>query len=189
MSIKRRPLPAGVTIHERFEPGDLGELIRQHGVQNFHDYGFNAIHEAYCARIAADFVLNAQPGRSRLWLAKRDTAVVGSVFICECPDDLAQLRLLFVDLPERGSGLGRWLVEEAVDYCRKAGFRSVFLWTVEGLERAGAVYTSLGFALTQAKPGARATGPARKSCATSSSSNAAGYALQATSPSARNLLK
>jgi hypothetical protein len=39
-----------------------------------------------------------------------------------------------------------------VAYCREAGFRSVFLWTVEGLDRAKSVYTSLGFVLTETKP-------------------------------------
>ncbi|MBL6751675.1 MAG: GNAT family N-acetyltransferase [Nevskia sp.] len=152
MTTSERLRAAGVTIHDRFEPGDLGELIRQHGVQNWRDYGFNTVHEAYCARIAADFVLNPAPGRSRLWLAKRAGAVVGSVFICECPGNAAQLRLLFVDAPARGLGLGRWLVEQAVDYCRQAQFARVFLWTVEGLERAGAIYASLGFVLTEDKP-------------------------------------
>jgi GNAT superfamily N-acetyltransferase len=74
------------------------------------------------------------------------------VFICEPEEGVAQLRLLFVDASARGLGLGRWLVEEAVAYCREAGFRSVFLWTVEGLDRAKTVYTSLGFVLTQTKP-------------------------------------
>jgi GNAT superfamily N-acetyltransferase len=145
-------LQAGVSVEHRFQPGELGELIRQHGVQNRIDYGFNEIHEAYCARIAADFVLNPAPGRSRLWLARRAGAVAGSVFICECPENLAQLRLLFVDAPARGLGLGRWLVEATVEWCRKARFAGVFLWTVEGLDRAASVYTSLGFVVTGSKP-------------------------------------
>ena len=142
---------AGVSVHHQFEPGDLGRLIEIHGRQNQRDYGFNAMHEAYCARIAADFMLNPEPRRQQVWLAKQAGQVVGSVFICECPGDVAQLRLLFVDESVRGLGLGRWLVEEAVAYCRQAGFKSVFLWTVEGLDRAKSVYTSLGFRITETK--------------------------------------
>ncbi|MDB5987204.1 MAG: N-acetyltransferase [Nevskia sp.] len=142
---------AGVSIHHDFAPGDLGRLILIHGVQNARDYGFNAVHEAYCARIAADYLIDGGGARGRFWLAKRGDAVVGSVLIIETPGGRAQLRILFVDDSARGLGLGRWLVEDAVRYCRAAGFAAVFLWTVEGLQRAEAVYRSLGFKVVETK--------------------------------------
>jgi GNAT superfamily N-acetyltransferase len=155
-TVEERPLPApaaaaGIEIVHAFAPGDLGELIRIHGVGNARDYGFNEVHEAYCAKIAADFIVDPQPRRSRVWLAKHRGRVVGSVFICECPDEVAQLRLLYVEAALRGLGLGRWLVETAVDYCRRAGFRTVFLWTVDGLERAQAIYQARGFRSSDGK--------------------------------------
>ncbi len=142
---------AGITVDHRFRPGDLGRLIYLHGAQNEKDYGFNEIHEAYCARIAVDFILQPEPRRQRVWLTRKEGAINGSVFICEPEEGVAQLRLLFVDASARGLGLGRWLVEEAVAYCREAGFDRVFLWTVDGLDRAKSVYTSLGFTVTETK--------------------------------------
>lgn len=142
---------SGISIHDTFEPGDLGRLVMIHGVQNFQDYRFNAVHEAYCAKIAADFILGSANDRSKVWLAKQKGSVVGSVFIFVQPGNEAQLRLLFVDASVRGCGLGRWLVEEAVRYCRTAGFRAVFLWTVQGLDRAISIYSSLGFKETEVK--------------------------------------
>jgi GNAT superfamily N-acetyltransferase len=142
---------AGISIHHTFEPGDLGQLILIHGVQNFQDYGFNPVHEAYCAKIAAEFILSAANDRSKVWLAKQKGTVVGSVFIFEQPTNQAQLRLLFVSASVRGCGLGRWLVEESIDYCRTAGFRTVFLWTVRGLDRAISIYSSLGFKEAEVK--------------------------------------
>jgi GNAT superfamily N-acetyltransferase len=96
-------------------------------------------------------MLNPNPGRSRAWLAKRDQGVIGSVLICELPDNIAQLRLLFADKSVRGSGLGRWLTEDSIQYCREAGFKRVVLWTVDGLARAISIYQSLGFKLTEEK--------------------------------------
>jgi GNAT superfamily N-acetyltransferase len=142
---------AGISIHHTFEPGDLGQLILIHGVQNFRDYRFNSVHEAYCAKIAADFILTVANDRSKVWLAKQKGTVVGSVFIFEQPQDQAQLRLLFVDASVRGCGLGRWLVAESVSYCRSVGFRTVFLWTVRGLDRAISIYSSVGFKETEVK--------------------------------------
>jgi GNAT superfamily N-acetyltransferase len=141
-------LPEGFEVAHTFSPGDLGELIRMHGIQNFADYGFNVVHEACCARIAAEFIIGSNLPRSRAWLVKKETRVVGSILIIERDDNLAQLRLLFVDRSVRGAGVGRWLVEESVRYSRDAGFRGVYLWTVEGLDRAIRMYEAVGFRRT-----------------------------------------
>jgi GNAT superfamily N-acetyltransferase len=143
---ERRQFPGdGISIHSDFSPGDLGQLVYIHGVQNFADYGFNHVHEAYCAQIAVEFVLSPEKGRSRAWLAKKEEKVVGSIFIVERPNNQAQLRLLFVDRAVRGVGLGRWLVEESIRYCKAEGFNVVYLWTVKGLDRAIWLYESVGF--------------------------------------------
>lgn len=151
-TLPERIQKAGISVHNAFLPGDLGQLIYIHGVLNFADYGFNHVHEAYCAKVAAEFILEQIPKRSRVWLTKRDGKVVGSIFIVERPDNQAQIRLLFVDRAVRGIGLGRWLVEESVRYSRTSGFESVFLWTVEGLDRAVSIYESMGFMRTAEKP-------------------------------------
>jgi GNAT superfamily N-acetyltransferase len=143
---ERRQFPGGgISIHSNFSPGDLGQLVYIHGVQNFADYGFNQVHEAYCAQIAVEFILSPEKGRSRAWLAKKEEKVVGSIFIVERPNNQAQLRLLFVDRAVRGVGLGRWLVEESIRYCKAEGFHVVYLWTVKGLDRAISLYESVGF--------------------------------------------
>jgi GNAT superfamily N-acetyltransferase len=143
---------AGITIADVFAPGDLGELIRIHGIGNARDYGYTVWHEAYCARIAAEFLIDGGGARGRLWLAKLHGTVVGSVFIVETPNNAAQLRLLYAGHAARGLGLGRWLVEAAVAHCRETKFSSVFLWTAEGLHGARHIYESLGFTLSQTKP-------------------------------------
>ena len=143
---------AGISIDQNFAPGDLGQLIYIHGVQNFADYGFNHVHEAYCAQIAVEFILCPEKGRSRAWLAKKEGKVVGSIFIIERPNNQAQLRLLFVDRSVRGLGLGRWLVEESIRYCKGVGFDVVYLWTVKGLVRAIWLYESVGFTRVAEKP-------------------------------------
>jgi GNAT superfamily N-acetyltransferase len=140
-----------ISIHHDFAPGDLGQLIYIHGLQNFADYGFNQVHEAYCAQIAVDFILSSEKGRSRAWLAKKSDKVVGSIFIMERPNNQAQLRLLFVDRSMRGLGLGRWLTEESIHYSRSKEFSTVYLWTVRGLDRAISLYESVGFSPVEEK--------------------------------------
>ena len=136
---------AGISVYHDFTPGDLGQLVYLHGVQNFGDYGFNQVHEAYCAKIAVEFILDPDKKRSHAWIVKQREKVIGSIIIIERPANQAQLRLLFVDRSVRGVGLGRWLVEESVRYCRGVGFELVYLWTVNGLDRAITIYESMGF--------------------------------------------
>ena len=151
MQLPEKMQSAGILIQNDFVPGDLGQLIYIHGIQNFADYGFNEIHEAYCAQIAVQFILDHNKGRSLAWLAKKGESVVGSILIVERPDNEAQLRLLFVDRSVRGIGLGRWLVEESIRYCRSTGFNLIYLWTVAGLDRAISIYESVGFVRVREK--------------------------------------
>jgi GNAT superfamily N-acetyltransferase len=54
-----------------------------------------------------------------------------------------------IDYALRGLGLGRWLVEESIRYCKREGFSIVYLWTVKGLDRAIWLYESVGFTRSQ----------------------------------------
>jgi GNAT superfamily N-acetyltransferase len=141
----------GISVGHNWEPGDLGFLIYLHGRENSQDYGFNALHEAYCAKIATEFILNPAKDRSCAWIARKGAEVVGSVLIVERPENEAQLRLLFVAKSVRGIGLGRWLVEESVRYCASGGFKKIYLWTVAGLDRAISIYRSVGFVWLEEK--------------------------------------
>ncbi len=57
----------------------------------------------------------------------------------------AQLRWLLLHPEVRRHGIGRKLVEEALDFCRDAGYSSAFLWTVNTLPIAARLYQSVGF--------------------------------------------
>ncbi len=50
-----------------------------------------------------------------------------------------------MDPGARGIGLGRKLVEAALEYCRESGFTSVYLETTVGLPESMALYRKLGF--------------------------------------------
>ena len=60
-------------------------------------------------------------------------------------EEEAQLRWLLLEPEIRGRGIGKWLVEEALDFSRISGYESIFLWTVETLYIAANLYRSVGF--------------------------------------------
>ena len=140
---------APVQLRTTFRAGDLGALIRLHGVVYAREYGWDHTFEAMVAQGLAGYALSGDDERSRLWVAERDDAVAGCIAIVGQGDGSAQLRWFVVDPESRGAGIGRRLLGETLAFCRERGFRSVFLWTVRGLDAAAHLYRSAGFAVTR----------------------------------------
>ena len=80
-----------------------------------------------------------------MWLAEQDHRLVGCTAVALRDGNAAQLRWVLVDTAARGVGLGRRLVEAALDYCRDSGCSSVFLESTDGLPESQALYDDLGF--------------------------------------------
>jgi GNAT superfamily N-acetyltransferase len=146
------PTPGGVVVRTDLRPGDLGEIVRLHGEIYAREYGFDPTFEAYVAGPMADFVRAASP-RERLWIAEAAGRIVGCVAIVAASAEEAQLRWFLVVPPARGRGLGKRLLHEAVDFCRQAGYQSIFLWTVSTLTAAAHLYQAAGFRCVEQKSG------------------------------------
>ena len=59
--------------------------------------------------------------------------------------DAARLRFFILDESLRGRGLGRYMLVEAVQFCREKGYQHLFLTTLPGLEAAMRLYSAYGF--------------------------------------------
>jgi GNAT superfamily N-acetyltransferase len=139
-----------IAIRETLEPGDLGAIVFWHGRLYADEYGFDHTFEPYVAKPLADFVLSPQDGQA-IWVVETAEGVRGSIAIVRVSPSEAQLRWLLVHPQLRGGGIGRQLVQKAVDFSRRQGYASVFLWTLEMLAAATHLYTEAGFALTESK--------------------------------------
>lgn len=144
-------LPAGCTLRWDLRPGDMGAVIRLHGILYAREYGYDCTFEAYVASGMAEFSLSYHPGQSRLWVLEREKEIVGSVGIVHRTLQEAQLRWFLLHPHVRGLGLGRIMVEKALQFCREKGHTRVFLWTLEHLSIATHLYTSRGFCKTEEK--------------------------------------
>mgnify|MGYP003861354119 CR=1 FL=1 len=135
-------------ITHELKPGDLGQIVMQHGLLYAHEYDYDFTFEAYVAEPLAQFARRNNP-REKIWLVKKGGQVVASICICEVSEDTAQLRWFFVSSEARGLGLGKQLVESALNFCNSTGYKEVILWTVKGLEAAKSLYLKHGFTLQQ----------------------------------------
>jgi DNA-binding MarR family transcriptional regulator/GNAT superfamily N-acetyltransferase len=130
-------------------PGDLGWVVRQHGLLYADEYHFDAEFEALVARIVADYANDHDPRREAAWIAEVNGEPAGSVFCVREDDRSARLRLLLVDPAARGLGIGARLVAECVSFARRAGYAEIVLWTNDILTAALHVYQAAGFQLAE----------------------------------------
>ena len=133
-------------------PGDMGEVVRLHGLLYAREYGWDWRFEALVAGIVAHFVERYDAQRERCWIAEREDKVAGSVFLVKQSERVAKLRMLIVTPEARGLGLGRRLVEECIAFARLARYRKITLWTNSVLVAARHIYERTGFRLVHSEP-------------------------------------
>jgi GNAT superfamily N-acetyltransferase len=141
-------------------PGDIGWVVSRHGALYADEFAFEPSFEALVARIAADFIERFDARREACWIAERDAANVGSVFLVQARhekthtviDGVAQLRLLLIEPAARGLGIGARLVDECSRFAHQAGYRRLTLWTNSNLLAARAIYQKAGYRLVKSEP-------------------------------------
>ena len=101
------------------------------------------------------FLRRYDGARDGIWLALADGRIEGSIAIdgVEAGAEGAHLRWFIVSDALRGNGAGGKLISTALDFCRVRKYRTVYLWTFEGLNAARHLYEKHGFRMTRQQRG------------------------------------
>ena len=133
-------------------PGDMGWVVSRHGALYATEYGWDWTFEALVAQVASEFILKYKPARERCWIAELDGRIVGSTFVVEKSDDIAKLRLVYVEPDARGFGISRHMLGAAMTFATAVGYTRMMLWTNRNLVAARGLYASSGFTLSNEEP-------------------------------------
>ncbi len=140
-----------VEIRE-IRPGDHGWVLERHAHLYDDDLGWPPEFEALVARIVADYLSDHDPKLERGWVGELDGERAGAAYCLRKSDDVAQLRLLFVEDWARGLGVGRKLVDRCIRFARSKGYERMVLWTNSSLTSARRIYDAAGFTQTSEAP-------------------------------------
>ena len=147
-------LPTSAVTLRPLGIGDIGWMTHRQGLLYHQQYGWNGEFEALISGIYAQYAAASDAPPRNLWVAERDGAIVGSIFVMPTDglEGSAQLRMLYVEPAARGLGLGRTLVETAIAFARDAGYERMRLWTHTIQQSARRLYAAAGFAVIETSP-------------------------------------
>ncbi|MCR8872412.1 bifunctional helix-turn-helix transcriptional regulator/GNAT family N-acetyltransferase [Peribacillus frigoritolerans] len=133
-----------------FQPGDVGYVAYLHG--NLYDktYKFGQMFEYYVMKGLTEFMIDTDGGE--LWIAEVNGEIAGSIAITKFSDTVAQLKWFVLNENYQGMGIGKKLMETALNFSKEQNYQHVFLWTVSTLETARHLYKKYNFRLTEEKP-------------------------------------
>jgi GNAT superfamily N-acetyltransferase len=122
----------------------------------WNSFGFTSCFQNFGDELAGLPGAYAPPG-GRLALAIIDSQPAGCVALRRVDAVRAEAKRLYVRPAFRGSGLGRALMEWAMDQARAAGYREIIGDTMPAMRDALALYERMGFERTGTAPPVQAT--------------------------------
>jgi GNAT superfamily N-acetyltransferase len=138
-----------------YVPGAIGRIAELHGTYYHKHWGFDLFFESKVAIELSEFLQRFNGAVDGFWVASVGQTVVGAIAIDGVNHDRkgAHLRWFIVAPENQGQGIGKMLLEEAVEFCRKIKFSKVYLWTFAGLDPARHLYERFGFKLCEEHEG------------------------------------
>jgi DNA-binding MarR family transcriptional regulator/GNAT superfamily N-acetyltransferase len=133
------------------QPGDLGTVTHFHGKYYADTYGYTDIFEAHVAKEFSEFILNFDTDKDVFYVVEKNGRVEGSIALQQRSEDSAQLRFFYLSPALRGFGIGKALMNNLMQFAKKANYKHINLWTHKGLESAHKVYEKYGFVMTETK--------------------------------------
>ena len=139
------------TIAEGYQTGMIGDIAGMHARTHGHIIGMGPTFESVVATAMAEFMPRIGKPMNNSWSVLENGAVIGSITIDgeDLGNNIAHLRWFILSERLRGKGLGKALLQKALDHSDSLGFDEIHLWTLKGLDAARVLYERNGFTLAE----------------------------------------
>ena len=143
-----------------YTPGVIGRITELQATYYHKHWGLGLYFEAKAATEMAAFLSRLNPDHDGAWIVRVGGEIVGGIFIdgSDAAGEGARLRWFIIAPGYHGHGLGNRLMEAAVSFCKRVGFKRVYLTTFAGLDAARHLYEKYGFRLCHEEDGSHLTG-------------------------------
>lgn len=140
-----------------YRPGLVARVTEMHALHYAREAGFGRRFETVVAGGLSAFCDRLDAAVNEIWAARQDERVVGAIAIDgeDLGPGISHLRWFIVDDAMRGRGVGRRLLETALDFSDAQGFAETHLWTFAGLHAARHLYEKNGFVLAEERLGSQ----------------------------------
>jgi GNAT superfamily N-acetyltransferase len=139
-----------IIIRDTIIPGDLGAIIKLHGEYYAKYHNFDATFEPYVAIPLAECIQRKRDDE-RIWIVEDAGIFSGCIAITRHDEETAQIRWYILDTSVQGKGIGRQLIEKAIEFAKEKKYKKIILWTVNELTQAIKMYEKSGFKLVEEK--------------------------------------
>ena len=136
-------MTARFVVHEATSPGDVDavrRLVLAHVQERATMPGIEHM-RADAIGLPGPYVAP----RGAIFLARSGDDPIGCVALRPLPDDIGEVKRMFVDAEWRGRGVGRALLEALIARARAMDYSAIRLGTIAEMTAARSLYASLGF--------------------------------------------
>lgn len=137
--------PANGWTISGYTPGSLADVVKLHADYYAREWDFGLAFETKVATELAEFLSRFDPDKHLFLNVSRNGHLAGTISIDGDDPDGAHLRWFITSDAARGTGLGRWLMQQAITFSRSLNVPKIWLTTFAGLDAAAHLYTSTGF--------------------------------------------
>lgn len=145
---KMKNSPGQVKITHEFRKEHIDGVVRLHREIYEKEYGYGEGFIDYVREGLIEFFEGYNPKRDRVWICSDEEKMTGFMLGMDRGES-NQLRYFVIDPEYRGLGLGKWLMDEYVEWVKDMNYESSYLWTTSELKTAASLYSRSGFILTE----------------------------------------
>jgi peptidyl-dipeptidase Dcp len=140
-----------LTIRNDLKPGDLEQVIQLHRIIYGEEYQYGPAFHDYVTKTLDEFQQQYDPDIDRVWICEYKNKMVGFLSLMHRPDRFAQLRYFVMSPAFRGKGLGKYLMDQFMQFLEEADYQGAYLWTSNEQLEAASLYIKYGFKLVEEK--------------------------------------